>query len=95
LADATSQDLEARRRRLRWLASKRGTLEAELLLRPFVQARLDGLDQAGLAGLEALLALDDPDLWEVVTGRRPAPEGVDPGLVAQLRASLPSPRPES
>jgi antitoxin CptB len=85
MAADQGEGLEARRRRLRWLASKRGTLEAELLLRPFVKARLQELDARGLAGLEALLSLGDLDLWEVLTGRRPAPRGVDPALVAELR----------
>lgn len=79
------QDHELRVKRLRLLASQRGMLEVELVLRPFARRRLAQLDQADVDGFERLLAMEDLDLWEVICGKRPAPEGVPASLLERLR----------
>ncbi len=53
---AEAQDIHCRR--LRW-RSRRGMLELELVLAPFVAARLDGLSAADQALFEKLLDHDD------------------------------------
>lgn len=58
---------EARRRRLR--AWRRGTREMDLILGPFADARLAGLDAAGQALFDRLLAENDHDLYQWITAR--------------------------
>ena len=78
-------ELEYRRKRLRFRAWHRGTKEADLLLGPFADASLDSLDEDGLAGFEALLARSDPEIVDWMTG---AAEPPDDPLVARLIASV-------
>ncbi len=82
-----------RKKRLR-LACRRGFLEVELALRPWVEARLDQLAPAELDDLDILLAREDLDLWEIICGRRPGPEGLRTDLLARLRADLLRRRPQ-
>ncbi|GEM_PF-6043828 len=81
-------------KRLR-LACRRGFLEVELALRPWVEARLERLTPAELDDLELLLAREDLDLWEIICGRRSGPEGLASDLLARLRADLLRQRPKS
>lgn len=76
-----------RKKRLR-LACRRGFLEVELALRPWVEAHLERLAPAELDDLERLLDLEDLDLWEIICGRRPGPESQVSDLLARLRADL-------
>ena len=78
-------DLEYRRKRLRFRAWHRGTKEADLLLGPFADASLDSLDEGGLASFEALLARSDPEIMDWMTG---AAEPPDDPVVARLVASV-------
>ncbi|MCC5851714.1 MAG: succinate dehydrogenase assembly factor 2 [Alkalimonas sp.] len=48
--------------RLRW-ACRRGMLELDVLLAPFVEEGYDALTDADKAHFERLLASDDPDLF--------------------------------
>lgn len=72
--------------RLAW-RSRRGLLELELLLAPFVRLRLAELSAAELAGYEALLENDDLDLYEWLTGRA-APAPAHAATVASIREFL-------
>lgn len=78
-----------RRKRLRLQASQRGYLEVALILRRLVQPGLEHWPPEDLDSLEALLEMDDLDIWEVVTGRRQPPPRVGPRFVARLRGQLP------
>jgi len=80
-------EAELRLKRLR-LACRRGMLEVELALRPWVERHAAGLAPAELDDLERLLALEDLDLWEVLCGRRPDPAGLKGGLAVRLRREL-------
>jgi len=60
---------EVELRRLRWRC-RRGLLENDLVLQRFLDRRGMELDERGLAALNALLALPDPDLWALVSGQR-------------------------
>ncbi|MDZ7669157.1 MAG: succinate dehydrogenase assembly factor 2 [Gammaproteobacteria bacterium] len=77
---AEAQDLHCRR--LRW-RSRRGMLELELVLAPFVTERLDRLSAADQALYEKLLDHDDWDIFEWIQGRRDIP---DPDLVRIVEA---------
>jgi antitoxin CptB len=79
---------ELRLRYLRMKASQRGLLEAELVLRPFIDRRLPSLSGAELDQFEILIDLPDLDLWEVITGRRSAPPEVSEVLISEIRGFL-------
>ncbi len=69
-----SEDRETRLKRLRVRSWRRGTREMDLILGPFADARLDGLDAATLDRYERLLDENDWDLYYWITGARPVPE---------------------
>jgi antitoxin CptB len=78
----------ARRRRLLFRATHRGTFENDLLIGGFVRRHLNTLSEADIEALEALLERPDPDLADWLTGRRPiAPEDATPMLL-RIRASV-------
>lgn len=64
---------EARLKRLRMRAWRRGMREMDLLLGRFADAHLADLDGPALDDFEALLAEMDQDLLDWVTGRRETP----------------------
>jgi len=64
---------DARRRRLLFRATHRGTHETDLLIGGFVRARLDGFSEEELDVLEAVIELPDVDLADWLSGRRPIP----------------------
>lgn len=72
--------------RLYW-RSRRGMLELELALRPFVQRRLADLSAADKAAYGRLLEHDDWDIFDWVQGRREAPDAELADLVAQIQAA--------
>ncbi len=60
-------------RRLQWRC-RRGLLENDLVLQKFLANHRDTLDSHSLATLNDLLALDDNDLWDLLSGRLDAVE---------------------
>lgn len=74
------------RGRLRWLASRHALLELDIVFRKFLDEHFDRLDEAKLATLEELLALEDHDLWEMISGRSECTEARWKELVGLLRA---------
>ena len=54
---------------------RRGTKEMDLILGPYANARLEGLDPARLELFDALLLENDQDLYLWVTGAKAPPEG--------------------
>ena len=62
-------DDDTARRRLRMRAWRRGTREMDLILGPFADAMLPGMDAASCAEFEALLDENDQDLYAWVSGR--------------------------
>ncbi len=68
--------------RLKWKC-RRGLLELDLVLRDFVERRLDEKD---VSELNALLDLEDNELWAIVSGRSDRFDARFGGIVAQLRA---------
>jgi antitoxin CptB len=64
-------DDERRLARLRWRA-RRGLLENDLLIERFLSRRGSALSPAQVEGFEELLQLSDPDLLELLLGRRHA-----------------------
>ena len=68
--------------RLKWKC-RRGLLELDLVLRDFVEQRLEEKD---VSELNALLDLEDNDLWAIVSGRSDRFDARFEGIVARLRA---------
>ena len=77
---------QARFERLRW-RSRRGLLELELLLRPFIAERLPELERELLDQFEQLLECDDVDIHEWLLARNPAPAEVCP-VVSAIRSHM-------
>ena len=72
-------------KRMRMRSMRRGIKEMDLILSDFSGRKLDGMDDAGLAHYDQLLAENDHDLYAWVGGTAPAPaEYVD--LIAQIGA---------
>ena len=69
----TPQREDASLRRLRWRA-RRGLLENDLLLGRFLQRQAGALDPAQADALAQLLDLSDPELLDLLLGRR-QPDG--------------------
>lgn len=69
-----AEDRATRLKRLQMRSMRRGTKEMDILLMRFAEARLDGLDDAELDAYESLLAENDQDLYQWISGQRPAPE---------------------
>ena len=55
--------------------SRRGLLELDLLLPPFVNSRFDALSSAQVSALHRLLACEDHDIWDWYQ-RRSTPDDV-------------------
>jgi len=68
--------------RLKWKC-RRGLLELDLVLRDFVDRHLDEED---VSELNALLDLEDNELWAIVSGRSDRFDARFGGIVARLRA---------
>ena len=56
--------------------SRRGLLELDLLLPPFVRARFDSLSSAQTSALQRLLDCEDQDIWDWYQ-RRGAPDDAE------------------
>jgi antitoxin CptB len=66
---------DARRRRLLYRATHRGTQENDILFGGFVRRHVETFEEAELAALEALLEVPDNLLADWLTGRLPLPGG--------------------
>jgi len=83
MPDSKSHALDARRRRLLFRATHRGTHENDLLIGGYVAARVEALTEAEVAALEKIMDFPETDLTDWLTGRRPIPaELLSPTLQA-------------
>ena len=77
---------EARLRKLRHRAWRRGFREADLILGPFADRHVHELDAAQLDTFERLLEIPDQDLYGWILERAPTPPEFDGPLMDQLKA---------
>jgi antitoxin CptB len=77
--------LDARRRRLLYRATHRGTFENDILLGGFVQRHIGTLGDSDIAGLEALLDIPDNELADMLTGRLPIPDHAATPMLLRVR----------
>ena len=71
---------EARLKRMRMRSWRRGTKEMDLVLGPFAEAHLAGMDAATLDAYDALLNENDQDLLPWVLGQAQPPAHLAPLL---------------
>ena len=81
----TGETREIRLKRLAMRSMRRGTKEMDILLIRFSEAHLAGLSDAELDAYEALLAENDQDLYQWISGQVPAPEAHQ-DMVARVAA---------
>lgn len=79
-----SEQQRVRTERLRW-HSRRALLELDLVLRRFWQNQPEPLDDPRAEILERLLAMEDHDLWELLSGRQDAGDARLQAMVVLLR----------
>jgi antitoxin CptB len=80
-----AEDIEVRRRRLRYRSWHRGTREADLILGRFADACLADLTAEQLDRYAALLEKSDPDIYDWLTGRVPVPPVDDTDVLGLLQ----------
>ena len=83
-------DLEIRRKKLLYRASYRGFKEADILIGSFARACLADMTESDLDEFEALLALNDRDLYDWATGKREAPANIGGAVFRKLRSFSPA-----
>ncbi|MDQ2089258.1 succinate dehydrogenase assembly factor 2 [Marimonas arenosa] len=66
---------------------RRGTKEMDLILMRFAAARLNGMDAAALDAYDALLAENDQDLYQWVSGQA-EPPGRHAPLIGEIRTLI-------
>ena len=80
------ENLDTRRRRVRFRAWHRGTREMDLLMGRFADAELASLSAPELDDLEALLEAQDRDVFGWLTGELSTPQAYDTPLLHRMRA---------
>lgn len=80
----TTEQRRVRTERLRW-HSRRAFLENDLMLQRFWQRQEGVLEDGRAAVLERLLALEDHELWELLSGRQDAGDPQLQDMVVLLR----------
>jgi antitoxin CptB len=78
------EDSALRVRRLRYRAWHRGTKEMDLLLGPYADAKLEGMDGPQLDRFETFIEEADTDLLKWLMGQEPAPADADHDLLADV-----------
>jgi len=84
MEEAMAELRRVRTERLRW-HSRRALLELDLVLQRFWQKQPEALGGVQAEVLERLLAMEDHDLWELLSGRQDAGDPVLQDMVALLR----------
>lgn len=81
----TIEDIEIRRKRLIYRSWHRGTREMDLILGSFADKNVAGFSPAELGEFENLLQLQDPDLYNWITGAEPVPANINSDLLEKLK----------
>ena len=85
MSEPETASRDARRRRLLYRATHRGTYENDILLGRFVQRHIDKMCESELAVLEALLDVPENELADWLTGRLPVPPDADTPMLRRIR----------
>lgn len=81
-----TEDIEARRKRLRFRSWHRGTKEMDLLLGRFADRELFTMGAAELDRYEALLEIPEPVIYAWLTGQGTPPPAYDHEVTRRLIA---------
>ena len=84
----TEPEHDARRRRLLFRSTHRGTFENDLMIGGFVRANLGVFTAEELDAMEAVLELPDVDLADWLTGRREIPPEDASPMLLRIRDSV-------
>lgn len=79
-------DLDARRRRIKVRAWRRGMREMDLILGGFADRHLAELTEAEIVEFEKLLDESDRDVFSWISGELPTPADADGPLLARVKA---------
>jgi antitoxin CptB len=82
----TTADLDPRRKRLLFRAWHRGMREMDLLMGRYAESVIDRLDDAEIAEFEALIDLQDQDLFSWIAQDEPVPAEHDGAVFRALKA---------
>ena len=77
---------DARRKKLKLRAWRRGFREADLILGPFADRHVSGFSETDLDWFEALLDEADQDVYAWILERLPTPAAFDGLLMNKLKA---------
>ncbi|MFQ5535205.1 MAG: succinate dehydrogenase assembly factor 2 [Sphingomonadales bacterium] len=80
-----TEQLDNRRKRIRFRSWHRGTKETDLILGSFADHHLAGLDDRQLELFESLLEVADAELLDWISGRLPVPASHDNEVMALLK----------
>ena len=86
--NARPPELDARRRRLLFRATHRGTKEADLMIGGFVTRHIGAFSERELGEVEAVLDLPDVDLSDWLSGRREPPPAVRTPMLERMALEL-------
>jgi antitoxin CptB len=76
---------DARLKKLKFRAWRRGFREADLILGPFADRHVEGFSADELDAFERLLEVPDQDLYAWITDRLPTPPEWDGALMRQIK----------
>ena len=79
-------DDDARLKKLRFRAWRRGFREADLILGPFADKHVPTMSPAELDTFEALLEVPDQDLYAWIVGTADAPADFDGDVLNKIKA---------
>jgi antitoxin CptB len=82
----TIEEDDARLKKLKFRAWRRGFREADLILGPFADRYVQDFDAAQLDAFEALLEQPDQDLYAWIVGTAPAPAAFDGDILNRIKA---------
>lgn len=86
MVETDDDQLDMRRRRLRFRAWHRGTREMDLLMGRFADSQLPSLPAAEIEQLEQLMEAQDRDVFSWLTGELELPGNYDTPVFRRLRA---------
>jgi antitoxin CptB len=79
-------DDDARLKKLRFRAWRRGFREADLILGPFADKHVPSMSAAELDTFEALLEVPDQDLYAWIVEALPTPAAYDHEIMSRIKA---------
>lgn len=86
-ANPGEESHENRLKRMKMRSMRRGIKEMDIILERFADENLAQMDQDGLDLYDALLCENDQDLYQWVTGQKPAPERFS-ALISRISTTI-------